>query len=71
LAILVAVAIVETCLAHAALNCSRNRQHPPAGTKLQLTLAQNQVRLLHCRAMTPQRWARAAFRMSQGLCSTK
>src|SRR3954454_14052522 len=56
LAILVAVAIVETCLAHAALHCSRNRQHPPAGTKLQLTPAQNQVRLLHCRAMTPQRW---------------
>src|ERR1700716_4072859 len=32
-AILVAVAIVETCLAHAALHCSRNRHLPPAGIK--------------------------------------
>src|SRR5438552_14995973 len=31
-AILVAVAIVETCLAHAGLHCSRD---PPAGTKWQ------------------------------------
>ena len=35
-AILVAVAVVETCLAHAALPCSRGRQHPPAGIKWQL-----------------------------------
>src|ERR1700730_14639168 len=35
-AILVAVAIVETCLAHAALHCARVRQHPPAEIKWQL-----------------------------------
>ena len=36
-AILVAVAIVETGFAHAALHCAHSRQHPPAGTKWQLT----------------------------------
>jgi hypothetical protein len=38
-AIPVAMAIVETCLAHAALHCARSRQHPPAGIKWQLTRA--------------------------------
>jgi hypothetical protein len=28
----VAVAVAETCLAHAALHCARNRQHPPVRT---------------------------------------
>src|SRR5436190_24156261 len=31
----VAVAIVETCLAHATLHCVRSRQHPPAAIKWQ------------------------------------
>jgi hypothetical protein len=35
-AILVAMTIVEACLAHAALHCTSNRQHPPAATKWQL-----------------------------------
>src|SRR4051812_29657349 len=35
-AIMIAVAFVETCLAHAALRCARHRQHPPARTKWQL-----------------------------------
>jgi len=30
-AILVAVAIVESCLAHATLHCARRRQHPLPG----------------------------------------
>jgi hypothetical protein len=34
-AIVVAVAIVETGLAHAALHGAHNRQHPPVGTKWQ------------------------------------
>src|ERR1700675_3507506 len=34
-AILVAVAIVEACLAHAALPDAHGRQHPPAGAKWQ------------------------------------
>src|SRR5260370_29038685 len=34
-AILVAVAIVETCLAHTALPGAHGRQHPPAATKWQ------------------------------------
>jgi hypothetical protein len=34
-AVVVAVAIVETCLAHAALHSANERQHPPAGTKWQ------------------------------------
>ena len=38
-AVLVAVAIVETCLAHAALHCAGGRQHPPAEIKWQLTRA--------------------------------
>src|SRR6516162_6141406 len=38
-AILVAVAIVETRLAHAALHCARGRQHPPPGVGLQLNHA--------------------------------
>jgi hypothetical protein len=38
-AILVAVAIVETCLAHAALHCAHSREHPPAGTEWQLNYA--------------------------------
>jgi hypothetical protein len=46
-AILVAVAIVETCLAHAAIRSAR-RQHPPVGAKWQLTRARNHaVRALH------------------------
>jgi hypothetical protein len=28
----VAVAVIETCLAHATLHCARDRQHPPART---------------------------------------
>jgi hypothetical protein len=32
-----AVAIVETCRAHAAPHCARSRQHPPAEIKWQLT----------------------------------
>src|ERR1700682_887817 len=36
-AILVAVAIVETGLAHAALHCAHSRQHPPAWAKWQLS----------------------------------
>src|SRR6516225_1652179 len=35
-AILVAVAIVETRLAHAALHCARSRKHPPPGLGYQL-----------------------------------
>ena len=38
-AILVAVLIVETCLAHAALHCDHSREHPPAGTEWQLNYA--------------------------------
>jgi hypothetical protein len=38
-AILVAVAIVETRLAHAALHCARSRQHPPAETKWRLKIS--------------------------------
>ena len=34
--VLVAVAIVETCLGHAALHRARGRQHPSAGIKWQL-----------------------------------
>src|ERR1700719_2773460 len=34
-AVVVAVAIVETGFAHAALHGARERQHPPAGTKWQ------------------------------------
>jgi hypothetical protein len=34
-AILVAMAIVETCLAHAALHCARKPQHRTAGIKWQ------------------------------------
>src|SRR4029079_4348056 len=34
-AILVALAIVETCLAHAALPCAYRRNNPPAGLKWQ------------------------------------
>src|ERR1700686_3656722 len=37
--ILVAVAIVETCLAHAALHCAHSRELPPAGTEWQLNYA--------------------------------
>src|SRR6202171_1899303 len=40
-AILVAVAIVETRLAHAALHCAPPRYHPPAGIKWQLARARN------------------------------
>ena len=41
-AIMVAVAIVETCLAHDALSRACGRQHPPAGTKGQpITWAAN------------------------------
>jgi hypothetical protein len=38
-AVPVAVAIVETCLAHAALHCAHRREHPPAGTEWQLNYA--------------------------------
>ena len=38
-AIVVAVAIVQTCLAHAALHGGRTRQHPPAGLRWQLSSA--------------------------------
>jgi hypothetical protein len=38
-AIVVAVAIVQTCLAHAALHGDRERQHPPAGLRWQLRLS--------------------------------
>src|ERR1700675_1981670 len=38
-AVLVAVAIVETCLAHAALHCAHSREHPRAGTEWQLNYA--------------------------------
>lgn len=38
-AIVVAVAIVQTCLAHAALYGGRTRQHPPAGLRWQLSSA--------------------------------
>ena len=34
-AIVIAVAIVQTCLAHAALHGDRERQHPPAGLRWQ------------------------------------
>jgi hypothetical protein len=39
--VVVAVAIVETCLAHAALLC-RERQHPPGETKEQSCAATRQ-----------------------------
>src|SRR4030088_3102462 len=38
-AIPVAVATVETCLAHAALHCAHSREHPPAGTERAKLLA--------------------------------
>jgi hypothetical protein len=38
-AILVAMAIVETCLAHAALHYARSRQHPPPGSDKRLRRA--------------------------------
>src|ERR1700730_2297318 len=37
--ILVAVAIVEICHAHAALHCAHSRELPPAGTEWQLNYA--------------------------------
>ena len=43
-AIIAAVAVVETCLAHAALHCARSRQHPLAGTYWQLGGFRNQAR---------------------------
>ena len=43
-AIVVAVAIVETCLAHAALHGAHGRQHPPARTKWQSCAATGQRR---------------------------
>jgi hypothetical protein len=38
-AILVPVAIVETCLAHAAPHCARSDNIPPAGINWQLKLS--------------------------------
>jgi hypothetical protein len=46
-AILIAVAIVETGLAHAALHCAHSRQHPPAWTKWQLTRARAETGAFH------------------------
>ena len=43
-AIVVAVAIVQTCLAHAALHGGRKRQHPPAGLRWQLGLRRDRPR---------------------------
>src|SRR5882757_3753282 len=37
-AVVVAMTIVQTCLAHAALPSGRKRQHPPAGLRWQLRL---------------------------------
>jgi hypothetical protein len=45
-AVVVAVAIVETCLAHAALLVPRERQHPPAGTYWQSCAATHQNRTI-------------------------
>jgi hypothetical protein len=41
--ILVAVAIVETGLAHAALQCAHTRELPPAGIEWQLNYAREMV----------------------------
>jgi hypothetical protein len=46
-AIPVALAIVETGLAHAALHCAHSRQHPPAGTKWQLTRVRAETGAFH------------------------
>src|ERR1700756_98163 len=53
----VAVAIVGTCLAHAALHCARSRQHPPAAIKWQSRRASRNCSL-HCTGFRWQRrWA--------------
>ena len=43
-AVVVAMAIVETGLAHAALHGARERQHPPAGTKWQSCAATGKIK---------------------------
>src|SRR6476660_7315612 len=55
-AIVVAVAIVSTCLAHAALNCAYVRQRPPAGAKWQLKRALPSChagKVVQARTLTP------------------
>jgi hypothetical protein len=53
-AIPVAVATVETCLAHAALHYAHTRKHPPAGAEWQLNYARE---IMFYARYHDERWA--------------